>query len=255
VPGIVKDGTPGQIEINIYGSVAGTEYNSDPLDFKIVGFKGTPKYNKIYARSKGAIIGGFIGKAPDVAPADKMIAESDLKISLRTKLLQEAVNQIPEGFILYKDAVFLNADDSGISSVYNKDNSVTLTQNGTLYGILLNKQELTKKIAEDNVEKYDGSDVYLPNIKNLIFSLSNKDNVSFNNLQNINFNLSGSTSIVWRLDVNKFTGDLLGKSKKEFSQLLSQYPNINSATLTLRPIWRMSIPDKMKDIKVIVNYP
>jgi hypothetical protein len=55
--------------------------------------------------------------------------------------------------------------------------------------------------------------------------------------------------------VNKFTTELLGKSKNDFSKVLTQYPNINSATLILSPIWRMSIPDKVEDIKVIMNYP
>jgi hypothetical protein len=71
----------------------------------------------------------------------------------------------------------------------------------------------------------------------------------------INFNLSGTDKIVWKTDINKFTADLLGKSKNDFNQILSQYPNINSATLTLNPIWEMSIPDQAKDVKVIVNYP
>jgi len=257
VPGMNKSGTPGSVEVSIYGSVPGVEYNSGPLDFKIFGFKGTPKYTKIYARSKGSIAGGYVGKAPDVLDADKTTALNNLKTSLQAKLLQQATDQTPDGFILFKDAIFVNADDSSISSVFNKDNSVTYTENGTLYGILLNEKDLTKKIASDNVAKYngDGSDVYIQNIKNLTFSLSNKDNTSFADIQNINFNLSGSSKIIWKLDVNKFTADLLGKSKSDFTQILAEYPNIDSATLKLSPVWKMSIPDKTKNIKVIVNYP
>ena len=52
------------------------------------------------------------------------------------------------GFILFKNAIFLNTDNSNVSPVYNKDNSMTLTLSGTLYGLLLNEQQLTKKIAE-----------------------------------------------------------------------------------------------------------
>jgi hypothetical protein len=130
-----------------------------------------------------------------------------------------------------------------------------LTLKGTLYGFLFDEQELTKKIAENNIDKYDGSEIYIPNIRDLTFSLSNKNNISFDNVKNIDFNLSGPAKIIWKLDVNKFTTDLLGKSKKGFNLLLSQYSNIDSATLTLSPFWKMSIPDKTKDIKIIVNYP
>ena len=266
VPGMSKNGTPGSIEVKIYASVAGAEYNSAPLDFKIFGFKGTSKYSKIYARSKGEITGGLVGKVPNISDADKVSTVNNLKVALQAKLLEQATNQIPNGFILFKNAIFLNTDDiknePNITSTYDKDsNMTTLTLSGTFYGILFDEQKLTKKIAQDNIDKYDDSDVFIPNIRDLDFTLSaqagltNKDNVSFGDLQNINFNLSGSVKIVWKLDVDKFTTDLLGKSKKDFSQILSQYPNVDSATLTLSPLWKISIPNKAKDVKVIVNYP
>jgi hypothetical protein len=259
VPGMDKDGTPGSIVVKIYGSAAGTDYNSAPLDFKIFGFKGTPKYAKIYARSSGDITGGFIGQAPDMSNSDNAVAISSLTTTLQAKLLAQAINQIPSGFILFKDAVFLDTNDingqQNISSTYDKNNNMTtVTLTGTLYGILFNEQKLTQKIAEDSINKYDGSDVYISNIRDLVFTLTNKDNTSFDNLQTINFNLSGPAKIVWRLDVDKFIGDLLGKSKSDFNKILSEYPNIDSATLTTSPIWRTSIPDQAKNIKVIVNY-
>ena len=144
--------------------MAGAEYNSVPLDFQIFVFKGTPKYLKIYARSKGDITGGFLGKAPDVSSADQATAVNDLKTALQAQLLQKATDQIPSGFILFKNAIFLNTNDvnnqPNISSVYNKDGSLTLTLKGTLDGILFDENKLTNKIAQDNVEGYDGSDIY-----------------------------------------------------------------------------------------------
>lgn len=258
VPGMSKDGTPGQVEVGIYAEKAGQEYNSTPLDFNILGFKGTPKYYKFSVRTKTGttITGGFIGKAPDISPTDKATALGDLKTTLQAELLSKAIAQIPDGFILFKDAVFLNTDDSNLSSVYNQDNSATLTLNGTLTGIILSEKELTKKIAEDSILKYDESSVYIPNIKDLVFSLPTQiDSTTLADMQTINFNLSGSAKIVWKLDENKFMSDLLGKPKNYFSQVLSQYPNINSAILTITPVWKMSIPDQDKDVKVIVNYP
>jgi hypothetical protein len=258
VPGMSKDGTPGQVEVGIYAEKAGQEYNSTPLDFNILGFKGTPKYYKFSVRTKTGttITGGFIGKAPDISPTDKATALGDLKTTLQAELLSKAIAQIPDGFILFKDAVFLNTDDSNLSSVYNQDNSATLTLNGTLTGIILSEKELTKKIAEDSILKYDESLVYIPNIKDLVFSLPTQiDSTTLADMQTINFNLSGSAKIVWKLDENKFMSDLLGKPKNYFSQVLSQYPNINSAILTITPVWKMSIPDQDKDVKVIVNYP
>ena len=289
VPGMSKDGTPGQVEVGINAAEPGAGYNiSSSISFTLLGFKGTPKYSKFIATSeKGTTItGGFIGQAPDISTADESIAFTELKNTLQTELLEKATAQIPDGFILFKDAVSLDAADSDMSSVYNSDGSATLTLTGTLYGIILNEQELTQKIAEDNIEKYDGSDVYIPGIKNLIFSMSSNnttpntttttsgtpstnnttantttvdtsstDSNSIATVQTINFNLSGGAQIVWKVDVNKFTNDLLGRAKSDFTQILSQYSNIDSATLTITPIWKMSIPSQTKNVNVIVNYP
>lgn len=255
VPGMSK-GVSGQIEVEIYANTAGSEYNSPPLDFKILGFKGTPKYDKFIGRSKTGteITGGFNGKSPVLTDVLKTSTINDLKDSLQAKLLKKATDQTPPGFILFKNAVFLNIDEENISLVTG-GTDVPVKIKGTLYGILFNEQKLTKKIAEDNIDKYDGSDVFIYNIRDLNFSLFNKDNNSFSNMKNINFSLSGPAKITWKLDENKFAADLLGKPKGNFNQILSQYPNIDSATLTLTPLWRMSIPDQSKDIKVIVNYP
>lgn len=261
VPGMGADGTPGKAKVVIYAAEAGEEYNSGPLDFTILGFKDTPKYSKIIGRSETGteITGGFKGRAPAVSEEEKAKATEALKKGLREKLLMKSADY-PDNFILFKDAIFINMDDSNITTYYNEDKSMTMKIKGTLYGFLFNEQKLIEKIAKNNVEKYDGSDIYISNIKDLIFSLSpqtgsTNNDISFGDIQDINFNLSGTAKIVWKLDEDKFMADLLGRSKKDFDQILSEYKNIDSAHLKLRPMWRMSIPDKINDINITVNYP
>jgi hypothetical protein len=255
VPGMAKDGTPGSIEVGIYGAGTGEGYNSAPLDFKIFGFKGTPKYSKFYARSKGEIAGGFTGKSPVVSSLDKTTAVSELKIDLEAKLLKKVTDQIPSGFILFKDAVFTSINDKDTSFIPDKDNTVIVNVKGTLYGLLFDEQKLTKKIAQDTIDKYDGSEVYIPNIRDMVFTLADKGSISFADVKTINFTLTGTPKIVWRVDEAKFTADLLGKKKTDFNQILAQYPNIDSAVLVIRPFWKSSFPDKSKSIQIIVNYP
>src|SRR3989344_6073446 len=140
VPGM-KGNTPGSIEVGIYAAEAGEEYNSGPLDFTIFGFKGTPKYSKFYGRSKGEITGGFKGKASIIPEADKSAIINDLKTSLQAKLLKKAADQIPSGFILFKDAVILSIDE-------NNTDHASIKIKATLYGFLFNEDKLAKKIAE-----------------------------------------------------------------------------------------------------------
>jgi hypothetical protein len=255
VPGITKDGKPGSVEVGIYGAGTGEGYNSAPLDFNIFGFKGTPKYSKFYGRSKGEITGGFKGKAPVVSSLDKTSAVSELKAALETDLSKKVTDQIPAGFILFKDAVFTNIDDKDISFTAGKDNNVLVDVKGTLYGFIFDEKKLTAKIAGDIIDKYDGSEVYIPNIRDLTFSLANKDNISFADVTSINFSLSGTPEIIWKVDEAKFASDLLGKNKTDFNQVLAQYPSIDSAVLVIRPFWKSSFPDKSSSIQIIVNYP
>ena len=170
------------------------------------------------------------------------------------KLLKKVTEQIPKGFILFKDAVFLNTHNEN-PIPFSKETAVPISLKGTLYGFLFDEKKLTNKIAKDSIEKYDGSDVFIANMKNLSFSIVHKENISFNDVKNIDFTLKGTSKIVWSFDAEKFKNELLNKKKKDFSLALLKYPNINSANLTLKPFWRMSFPNGAQDIEIIVNYP
>jgi hypothetical protein len=254
VPGMIKD-KPGSVEVGIYGAGTGEGYNSAPLDFKIFGFKGTPKYSKFYGRSKGEITGGFTGKSPVVSALDKATAVSELKATLQADLLKKVTGQIPGGFVLFKDAIFTGINDQDINFTLDKDNTAIVNIKGTLYGFIFDEKKLAKKIAQDIIDKYDGSEVYIPNIRDLTFSLADKNNISFGDVKTINFTLSGTPRIVWKVDEAKFISDLLGKKKTDFNQVLAQYSSIDTAQLVIRPFWKSSFPDKSSSIQVIVNYP
>ena len=254
IPGM-KDGKPGSVEVNIYANEAGAEYNSEPLDFKILGWKGDPKYEKFYGRSKGTITGGLKGTLPALSDQEKAAISVELKQALEEKLIKKATDQIPAGFILFKNATFLTVDDENWNAAA-KGSNLTVRFTGTMYGILFEEKKLTKKIASDNIEKYDGSEIYIPNIRNLDFSLPAQSGfTSFSAMQNINFRLAGAAKLVWKVDSPKLTSDILSKPKKDFAQILSKYPNISTANSIVTPFWKRSFPNKEKDIKVIVNYP
>lgn len=261
VPGM-KGATPGSVEVNIYAAEKGPDSNSVPLDFKIFGFKGTPKYSKFYARSnvndpitKGEISGGLVGKFPVVPDAQKEAILNSMRSTLQTKLFKKANDQIPEGFIMFKDAAALTIGEGTLDLASATGNSVPISTKGTFYGILFNEAKLAKKIAEKSIPSYDGNDVYIQNIQDMTFSLTGQDGTSLNDSKNITFNLKGDAKVVWRFDEEKLATDLIRKSKDEFNKVLLQYPNIDSAESNITPFWKSSFPDKLEDIHIIVNYP
>ena len=62
-----KGATPGTLEITVHADQAGDSYNSAPTDFTVPGLKGTARYSTIYARSRTALSGGFVGMEKAVA--------------------------------------------------------------------------------------------------------------------------------------------------------------------------------------------
>lgn len=251
VPGM-KGTTPGSVEVGIYAAEPGIEYNSEPLDFKIFGFKGGPKYNKFYARSKGDITGGLTGKFHTISEEEKVKATAELKTALQAKLLKKATDQIPDGFVLFKDAVFLKIDDE-VTSTTSNQSQVPVTLRGTFYGFLFDEQKLTEELVKKVVPNYDGSPVHISNIKDLNFSLANKETISFKDATSIYFKISGNSNIVWDVDVVKLAKDVQGKKKNDFSEILLNYPNIDSADLTILPVWKNSFPEQLKDIKISIG--
>ncbi len=253
VPGL-SAGAPGSVEVGIHASMPGADYNSSPLDFKIVGFKGSPKYDKFYGRSKGQISGGFQGTSVAISDGQKSAALAEMKDSLKASLLKKASGQIPAGFILWKDAVFLEETGEDLKPA-DSQGSATYTLHGTLYGFLFPEAEITKEIVQKTMSDYDGSDVNISNLKDLSFSLANAGSVDFATAGTISFSLSGSPSAVYKFDSNKLISDVLGRNKSDFKQIMSKYPHVASADLSIQPVWRQSFPERASEITVKVNYP
>jgi hypothetical protein len=67
------------------------------------------------------------------------------------------------------------------------------------------------------------------------------------------FDLSGSTAVVWKVDTNKIAGAVAGKTRAAAEPILTGFPEISKAYLTLRPFWRNTFPDDPAEIKVTVR--
>ncbi|MEJ0002270.1 MAG: hypothetical protein WDN09_03845 [bacterium] len=250
VPGM-KGSTPGSVTVDIYAAEPGEGYNSGPLDFKIFGFKGSPKYAKFYARSSGDIAGGLVGTQTAVtgdASGGQTLAS--LKAKLEDELFAKISGQIPAGFVLFKDAVVLTLNDV-VTDTTSSNSQASVTIKGTLYGFLFNEAKLTKKVLEGAVPDFDANPVRISNLKDLDFSIPGKDALDFSNVSTIVFNLSGTPHLVWDVDTAKLAADVAGKKKKDFNSVLGQYPNIDTASVVIRPVWKFSFPTDAADIKIV----
>jgi hypothetical protein len=64
----------------------------------------------------------------------------------------------------------------------------------------------------------------------------------------ISFKVTGESRAIWQIDEVALKADLVGRHKKDIPSILNNYPNILSATTTIRPFWKSSFPSNGKNI-------
>ena len=70
----------------------------------------TPKYTKIFARSKTEMTGGFSGMQKVVSKETMDNSDKELEELLKKSLSMDIVSQIPENFVLYENSVSYNLE-------------------------------------------------------------------------------------------------------------------------------------------------
>jgi len=69
----------------------------------------------------------------------------------------------------------------------------------------------------------------------------------------VQFTLSGSATLVWKIDTEALAEALAGKDEDAFSTIVAQFPGIQEAHARVEPFWKSSFPDTPSDIRVVVE--
>jgi hypothetical protein len=241
---------PGTTDVAIYADVAGEEYNAPALDFKIVGFKGSPKYNDIYAKSITEITGGMKGDTTDVSDEDAASHISALKDALRESLLEKARAQLPEGFIMYDEMAMVSY--SAPQAMTTDAGESQLTMHGTINAVIFKETELTKALVASVVAQADQDKVRITNIKDLHIILDPASAIGDPaTMEDIKITIDDSMNVVWLVDDTVLQDALAGIKKRDFETKMLQFKNIDKAELSLKPFWKMTLPQKTSAIKIV----
>lgn len=238
---------PGSIEVTVYADEEGDEYNIGLTDFTIPGFKGDPRFNDFYARSKTEMVGGFEGQKKVVSEADGTQARNEIKEKLKTQLLKDVFSQKPEGFEIYEDGIFVTF--TSLSDDENGDR-VIVKEKAVLYGVLFAQSKFAQFLAQNTIAGFERGEVEVLDPSTLTFSILKKDEVEPWIDESFSFKLGGNAHIVWSFESDQLKNDLAGKSKDALKTVLTGYPSIDEAQIVLRPFWRQTFPDNIKDIKI-----
>jgi len=255
VPGQTKnsDGTtlPGSIEAMVYADEPGEKYNAPLTDFTIPGFKGSPQYEKFYARSKTTMTGGFSGERLKVEESLLADTRGTLQEKLREKFLEQIEANAPEGFYSFEGVWFYEFPDPTIFD--EGGDKARIEQTGVVYVVLFEDKDFAQHIALETVAGYEGGPVYLLSTNDLALETSNTETSRPWEESQFTFSVKGSARIIWLFDENKLKEDLAGRPKASLPTILSGYPAIDKAQVVLRPFWKQSFGDNPEKISVEIK--
>lgn len=256
VPGSTTSGgkvVPGSIEVTVYADEAGAHYNSEPVDFTIPGLKGTPMYEKVYARSKGAISGGASGTVKAVSEADLAKAREDVRVALEAKLRAKARGEVSPSQIAFDGGIIIEMGEPGLSSKKASDESKAIVSaEGTLYMVVFDRALLEKAFASAAIPTYEGEPISVPNIESLIFTMQKMSGTELWSGQTVRFSLKGESKVTWVVDEDAVRDAMLGLSKDEFEATMGGFKEVAKAEAKSSPRWKSTFPKDPNDIEVTI---
>ncbi len=256
VPGyITKDSKiiPGEAVVSITSFLPGEAYNGSPEMFYINSFKNTDKYKKIYGKVKSPLVGGALGSVYFVDDGEKEKILSNVTTS-RDKLLKKMNALVPEGYILYKDAVnySYNIDPNFLSKTPNTKIDI----HGNLSAILLKREELASLVIDKqlpDINRAEKKEILEPDLSSLSFNFTDKNFIINKEVESFEFELKGNLTLDWNPDVNKLQTSLVGKNKADIPNIFKQDPGITSASVKIIPFWAKKVPLKTEKINIIMK--
>lgn len=251
---------PGSLSATITADQPGQSYNisrSDSIsDFKIVAYKGSAKYDAIYARLTTDVTGGFTGVKKIVSSTVLASSTTELQKKVTASLLDQIKNTVPQGYIMYPKSyvvLFSAPTTSG-----DDPKSATVTVQGTLYGILFKKSELIARVAGDQtVSEFDGFSFDTPGLESLDFSIANQKDFSPEKKNSLIIKLKGNMDLVGGIPVEELKKKLSGLSLSETAEVLRHYKpviDIDKSSGEITPPWSKvpANPDRIT-IKVLTK--
>ena len=239
---------PGSLEVVVYADEPGEAYNQDLTDFTVPGLKGDARYNTIYARSKTAMVGGFVGKAKVVSDENLAKAKSEVKLGLDAQLMEEAKAQVPADFVLIPELSTVSYEDLPQTDAGNGDANVGMKVN--LNAVMFKETDLSKYLASKKTTLTSEDVVKIEPLGNLNFAFFGSAPTDLLSSDQMSFEVTGDSQLVWQTDQNALRADLVGKKKKEVQSVLNNYPSIVKADVIIRPFWKRSFPDEITDITI-----
>lgn len=240
---------PGSVEVTVYADQPGPEYNGEPTDFTIPGFKGDPRFNKFFGRSKTPLAGGFTGEVRKLSPEEAKSAMAALNAELTKELLNEARAKIPATSILFDGAALVDIKDVSEPALGTGD-SATLKASATMQGVLLTRAALVEKLVEGKMPGFSATEVTITNLDKLNISLSDLPSGNLSDVKTLTLQIRGSARLIPVINQTDLANKLVGFSRSELKDYLKQTKGVDSYRAIFSPVWLSRIPADLAKITI-----
>lgn len=249
--------SPGTLVTSITADKPGQEYNLINANavntIKVVAYKGTPRYDSIYARLASDITGGYVGTKKTISPGVIASTTIELQTKLTASLLEQVKGSIPEGYIMYPSGYTTSFQAPTTGGVDPK--SATLTLQGTLYGIIFKRDELVRRLAGDDAVAAFAEFAYTtPGLESLDFSIANQKDFSAEKKNTLIIKLRGDTLLLGTIPVKDLKSKLAGLSLADTAPVLKSFKpviDIDKSAGQVTPPWA-KVPSNIDHISIEV---
>ncbi|MDE2038097.1 MAG: hypothetical protein KGI69_02635 [Patescibacteria group bacterium] len=252
---------PGSVSVGIVADQPGASYDissSDPIsDFRIVAWKGTPRYTAFYGRLRTSVTGGLVGAKKTVSAAALASTTAGLSAEISADLTAKLESLVPPGYLLYNGGIIARLSDPVIGDAGTGKASIAMT--GTLYGAAFKQADLAAKLAGATaVSSFSPYGYTAPGLDKLSFTITNPSDFSPAKAGTIIARVKGAFQLVGIVPVDDIRAKLAGISLGETKSVLQSYSSVVDITRSsgeLFPSWASAVPTQLSRISVTVSQP
>lgn len=250
VPGR-KGSIPGQITVTVVADKVGEKYNIAPVSkFTLPGLTSSPDmYTKVYAKSTAPFSGGFVGDQPAVAPGALEAALSSVRARLEEKARAAATGG--SDTTIFPDMITITYQD--LPNTSEAGGGVRIHQKARIEVPVFSSDAFAKTIARSVSADAETADIML--VAGEGFGARLSDTSAALGSSPIEFGLTGTAQLVWKIDEVALAEALAGRSQDAFMTIVNEFPGIQEAHARIEPFWKNTFPAAGADIKIQLEDP
>lgn len=245
VPGRTPE-KPGSIRAIIYADRAGDEYNIEPTEFTIPGFKDTPRFSQFSAKSTERMTGGIIGNASVVTRGDYDKAVAEAKQQLKEKMIASIKSQAGDLVVIDQTPIAFGEPKAN-ADVDEATEKLEISLSATAETIAFRESDV-KEIIEKYVQK---TNQLIP-IRELL-KIEYKNTTLSNDQRTLTFQIAITGKAATPIDIAEISKDIIGTSKQSIQEYFKNNKGVATARILVSPFWLQKIPKNPDRLKIDIK--